>query len=698
LVLKQMFPPEKIKTIVLAKVSENLNREATLDEVKIGLWSGISLTGFALSETPNFKKGTFIQSEGFILKFQLLPLLQKKFIIDRVELIKPKINIIQYKDGKTFNFSDLTEDADSPDKKETTKSEPGEESISLTIAKLKIENGSVRFIDRSPSRIKATLDPINISLTGTQLDKPMAIEFSTTLDAVIDKEKIKGDLKSNLLLLMAEQTVKLESLSWKMPGLETNVKGNIKNFSNPNINLSLSIHNVELPKLKRWIELPKEVQITGSPEIGLELNGTQNNLKIQSSVELTQTGIKYLNDFNKKAGTECSLELKGRLLKQNNLNLEKLDIKMGSLDMKISGKVTGLTEKDTQLTMILNVNPFQLNSLSQLTPLANEYKPTGKFSLQSKINGNLSRMESAKIYGSADLSNVEVFSDPYQISSLTGKLEFKFTPTETLQFKKLTGKISRKGMSPTDFEIATTIKNLSRPDISLTAKLSPLNLDLFLAEDEKSKTKGSKETAAKSGKTGPDGPPMSLRGKIEIKKILYSKFEGNNAVAHWNLTGVTPSLKKINGKADFKMVNGKIKNIPLLKKIAPILKIDPSGLAFTKMSGNLVFKKGTATTKDFIVLSPVANLIAIGDIYLPTNNPNLTLTAKLPKGTVGGTLGQFTNDSKGRPTFKFILKDSWTPKLDMTQIKQQAKKEIKKKATNLLKNEGKKLLEGFLKR
>src|SRR5262245_7337320 len=109
-----IFPPEKIKTLIEKQAAEQLHRQVKLGKISLGLWSGLGVDDFALSEAPDFSKGTFIVSKKFVVKPRLLPLLAKKVFIKDVELIGPEVTVVRYPDGKTYNFSSLTNSSAEP--------------------------------------------------------------------------------------------------------------------------------------------------------------------------------------------------------------------------------------------------------------------------------------------------------------------------------------------------------------------------------------------------------------------------------------------------------------------------------------------------------------------------------------------------------------------------------------------------------
>jgi len=85
--LQVFLRPEKVKAMIVEQLSSRLHREVRLESVSIGLWQGVRLTQFALSEPSTFAKGTFVSSEEARLQVSLLPLLAKKIVIEDLSLI-----------------------------------------------------------------------------------------------------------------------------------------------------------------------------------------------------------------------------------------------------------------------------------------------------------------------------------------------------------------------------------------------------------------------------------------------------------------------------------------------------------------------------------------------------------------------------------------------------------------------------------
>ena len=693
--VKKLLPPEKIRGLLLEKARENLHRQARVGGVSIGLFSGLAVSDFALSEKPDFKAGTFLESEAFILKFQIRPLLRKKIVIDRVELVSPKVTVIRNADGRTFNFSDLLHEERKPAVARKEEAPAAPSPLSLTVAEAVISKGKVRFEDRSPKKLKLDLDPIDLKINGSGLSKPLALEFSIAARGGPRGKAMAGTLKGRTFLDLPGSDLKIESLVCRTDELTLELKGGLSRFQDPIMDLSASLHSLDLKKLSRWAPLPKGLVLSGSPQFGVRLKGGLRDLSCSLTGDFTAMGIAYADVFSKPESNEFSLALEGNLVKQDSFDLKDLKVALAGLKLEARGSVGKLSSAEPRLDLRVNLPAFDLAAVSGISPIPRPYGFSGRASLNAEIKGG---MNLPSVNGSVKLEGAGLKVDRLEISAVTGSAAFS---DDSFRAKDLTGRIGREGTAPADFKITVAAKNFSRPDVELDARFGRLDLGMFLTDDKKKSSPAAVEKSSAAAAPA-KGPELKARGRIAVDELAYVKFQASDARLSWDLSGITPGLSRISGTAECSAGKGRINDIPLLRTLAPVLRLDPSSLVFSKAGGRFKIENGTAGTDDFQVNGPAADLFVRGILDLPANRPDMVLTAKLPRGSLGGAAGEFTADEDGRPTFAFKLKGDWRPALDSSLIRKQAvrqaEKEIKKKAADLLQNEGKKLLEGIFKR
>jgi AsmA protein len=73
---------ERVKALVIPQAETALGREVAIGDIKIGLLSGITIRDFLIKEADG--KDNFVSTQAFVLSYELLPLLQKKLIINEI--------------------------------------------------------------------------------------------------------------------------------------------------------------------------------------------------------------------------------------------------------------------------------------------------------------------------------------------------------------------------------------------------------------------------------------------------------------------------------------------------------------------------------------------------------------------------------------------------------------------------------------
>jgi hypothetical protein len=148
--------PPIVKSILTKKLSENLHRQVTINQVKINPYT-LSLTARGLTVKDRASPETFASCEEIFLDLQSLSALKMALIFSEIRFTKPYLNI-SHRQDLSYNFSDLIEKKESkPAEKE--KSKP----LRFSFNNIRIENGSIDFFDE-PNKTKHTVRELNIGL------------------------------------------------------------------------------------------------------------------------------------------------------------------------------------------------------------------------------------------------------------------------------------------------------------------------------------------------------------------------------------------------------------------------------------------------------------------------------------------------------------------------------------------------------
>jgi uncharacterized protein involved in outer membrane biogenesis len=150
--------PPIVKSILTKKLSENLHRQVTINQIKINPYTlSITVRGFLVKDRGSSE--TFVSFDELYLNLQSLSALKMALILKEIRFTKPFINISRRQD-MSYNFSDLLEKKESkPAEKPTKKPEP----LRFSLNNIRIENGSIDFWD-GPNQTKHTVRELNIGV------------------------------------------------------------------------------------------------------------------------------------------------------------------------------------------------------------------------------------------------------------------------------------------------------------------------------------------------------------------------------------------------------------------------------------------------------------------------------------------------------------------------------------------------------
>src|SRR3989344_816190 len=76
--LRAFFPSDKIRPLIVQQLESRLNRKVEIRSVSLGLLGKLNVRGFKVYDLEKFGGGSFLESEGFVLRLRLWPLLFKK--------------------------------------------------------------------------------------------------------------------------------------------------------------------------------------------------------------------------------------------------------------------------------------------------------------------------------------------------------------------------------------------------------------------------------------------------------------------------------------------------------------------------------------------------------------------------------------------------------------------------------------------
>lgn len=187
-VLPQVISPNDYKPEIIAKVKQETGRDLTIDG-DIGLsvfpWLGFETGSMSISNPANLDGGVFASVEQAAIRIKLLPLLQKRFEVDKVGLTGLRLNLLRREDGAN-NWDDLGTG------KPATTGKQGAAKPTAKGAALGLENYSVQGVDISDARIVwddrqagqyLSVDELDVRSGPVLPGQPVELEIGMVVDS-----------------------------------------------------------------------------------------------------------------------------------------------------------------------------------------------------------------------------------------------------------------------------------------------------------------------------------------------------------------------------------------------------------------------------------------------------------------------------------------------------------------------------------
>ncbi len=254
-----LITPERVRQAVLPLAEEHLHRKLDLGDIKVSIFSGIEIQGLTVYEADG--ENVFVSTDLVRLRYQLLPLLAMKVVIDEVRLEKPSIRVVRLKDGK-YNFSDLTgDDAPAAQKPEGT-APPADEAktpISLLVSELILQDGNLVFRDHVlnnavPYRFEVS--NLQLSAKGVTLTAEVPVSLQCQLngsrlsiDGRVRPTPFSGafDIELQGLDVMALSAYFQDAIPGKLRGMKLNLKSSVAgDLANLEVDGTLTATDIDL--------------------------------------------------------------------------------------------------------------------------------------------------------------------------------------------------------------------------------------------------------------------------------------------------------------------------------------------------------------------------------------------------------------------------------------------------------------------
>ncbi len=327
ILVKVLISPELVKKTVLPKISAAINRQVSLGDVSVSIFSGIRLHDLVVQDREGSEP--FVKADAIRLEYRFWPLLRKRVEISQIRLESPLVRVVRNGDA-SFNFSDLLVTKQRP----TQPAEPkAKDPIDLSVSEVVISDGRLIFDDRK-------------GLGG----KPYLTEI-TAIQFAAQQISLEGEFPI--------------SLQAALPGgMQFDLSGTVARVgSGPTVALGAKLIAKDLTKLAAGLppslgEKIEKLALAGGLELNLKLAGAAKQPK-----ELLQGGELTLNTVQLTAGGQRPTLAGQLLLGKDSLESTGLTLTLKEQKLAIGLKAANLLATPIRLSMAISGDTLDLNKL-----------------------------------------------------------------------------------------------------------------------------------------------------------------------------------------------------------------------------------------------------------------------------------------------------------------------------------------------
>ena len=720
--IRVFLPPEKLKALAISEADKSLHRTLEVRGVSFGLLSGLRIEGLRLSETPNFSKGEFLTAESFTLSPEWLPLLHKEIVARKIELRGASVTVVKSAGGK-FNFSDLlgapAENSAAAAKKSAApaKSAPSAapSALALVVDALRLKDVALHYADKQQG-VKAGLEIADLEVDGFSLSGPFSLSMDVKADYAAagkryagafkakgkanlgggDQSRASADFSSFVLAAQGKEvtgSLRFENAQAPKISLQLRAQAMDAKFLNSALGGAIVPDGTAVPAIEAAASLsynPPMVdvssfklsaagaELTGSASVA-DINAQHPKLKLEAASNEFKIAplLDVLPQF-RGGGLDgkASLKISAASEAGGVMGLKLLEVRLGGMDAKASGTVSGIGDKTQTFNIKLDTNKFSLSSLAEGVASMKQFGLNGSVALSAVASGSAA---SPKASGTLTLDDVAAKYQGQTLEKTTGLIHFT---EDSVNMPQLTGRLNGG-----DFKLKVAASNTPAPAVTISGWLSLLDLGALqklaggpapagaaaphaAPASAPARSASASSSSAPSTRTSPaNAPPLKTSGDITVDKTTHPNFECGKMTLNWNLTGVTPDMKRLDGTAKLLVAAGKAINIldfaaargglvramvvPLaaLQKArdlhVPGLNIpDMQNIPFNKIEGDYSASQGVITMKPFLLDSPVIGMNTTGTVDMGAQTANLKTAVKSSLGEIDLAItGPFSNIS-----------------------------------------------------
>jgi hypothetical protein len=559
-----LFPPSKIKAMVLPQAEKALGRQVNIDKVGLSIYPffGVRIQGLQVANTSRagFSSDPFVKLSDFNVKIKVLPLLHKKLDIREIVLKQPWI-LVETDSTGSFNFSDLAMMA----KDTTVKAAQGEKKagpalpIPLTLDKFAIEKGSILYWDRKGGT-KISLGEINqqVNMAIDQELKDIRTNGQLVISNISVLTKDVPKPMSGLTLTFSHDLgidvvngmLSIKQVKASLQKIAITLVGSVKNFNaKPDLDLSITSDRIAIADILAEIplEVVKEIrktQATGNAEFTVKVAGVVDSTgpSIDGTLKIMDGMVRYTDLPEAIKGLNVDLAFTG-----NSLNIANLELSLGPNPIKARALIENFKKPRIDAMVDAKVN---LDDLKNIVAMPQGTSVGGTVIAKIEAKGEVDPADPARLALNGNVALNQVTATTPAVTKpvvANGVIDFtakRIAPK--LQVVIGSSSMNFSGELTEYLSLATPAKKgaKSRPRLNFTIASPLLNTNEFLPASSSATAETKPQTTAASApaKTATTPqlllpaplPGFDMVGSITTGKLIYQQAELNNLRLKFN--------------------------------------------------------------------------------------------------------------------------------------------------------------------
>ena len=517
--VKSLFTSEELTSRIVSKMEAALKREVEIDGIGLAVffWGvGVKVEGVRIANLEEFGPEPLAGFEEFLLKVKFLPLLKRRLEITKIVLVKPYMNLVLTRDGKS-NISDLLMSRSSPPEKSKIAS------MAILLPVLQIEDGQIHYTDEK-SQASVLVEHIDqwIHFEADRSFRNVRSSGKATFGGItftapkVLKRPIPGiqvSLEHTANLNLADEQAELEEVKLELPFAIMNLRGEISNFKTvPSFKLTVNSDRIDLNQVLASLPTDvhpflKKVALTGWMELGTDVLGDTGNPTIRGRLLVKEVEIRH-TDISQPIGIMADIDFT-----ENTIDVTNFQAAVGGNSVRLNVNLKDFNEPILNARMESNVNLEEIGGLYSLSP---GIAMSGKVSAEVSAGGRISTPEALRIDGQVNVVKAAV-TLPHvtkPLENMQGKITFTQNSVDDLKMSVSWGR-SDLNLSGKVTDLRTLLLGSGKkPRASLVFTSNLLDVDEILPPPERKE----KDDSDKPGQTPvfplPDiGADIRFQGK-----------------------------------------------------------------------------------------------------------------------------------------------------------------------------------------